>query len=98
YGSIQDFPRTLRYIGPDSNGSFRPWILDDVTLGLAGLHPDIEGAHYPQLAMEWAADESTSTVYVRLDPAARWSTGEPVTADDFLFMFYFYQSEHIVAP
>ena len=98
YGSIQDFPRTLRYIGPDSNGAFRPWILDDVTLGLAGLHPDIEGAHYPQLATEWAADESTSTVYVRLDPAARWSTGEAVTADDFLFMFYFYQSEHIVAP
>lgn len=97
YGSIQDFPRTLRFVGPDSNGAFRPWILDDVTLGLAGLHPDVDGA-YPQLATEWAIDQTTGTVYARLDPNARWSTGEPVTADDFLFMFYFYQSEHIVAP
>jgi microcin C transport system substrate-binding protein len=97
YASIPDFPRTLRYVGPDSNGSFRPWILDDVTLGLAGLHPDVDGA-YPQLATEWAIEQATGTVYARLDPDARWSTGEPVTADDFLFMFYFYQSEHIVAP
>jgi microcin C transport system substrate-binding protein len=98
FGSIQDFPRTLRFVGPDSNGSFRPWILDDVTLGLAGLHPDIEGGSYPQLAREWAVDEINATVYARLDPRARWSDGEPVTADDYLFMFYFYQSEHIVAP
>ena len=98
FGAIQDFPRTLRHIGPDSNGSFRPWILDDVTLGLAGGHPDIEGEAYPQLAREWAVDDETSTVYARLDPDARWSTGEPVTADDFLFMFFFFQSEYIVAP
>lgn len=98
FGAIQDFPRTLRHIGPDSNGSFRPWILDDVTLSLAGQHPDIEDTSYPQLAQEWAVDEETSTVYARLDPAARWSTGEPVTVDDFLFMFFFFQSEYIVAP
>jgi len=97
YGSIQDFPRTLRYVGPDSNGSFRPWILDDVTLGLGSSHPDVDGA-YPALALEWAIDEASGTVYARMDPAARWSTGEPVTADDYLFMFYFYQSEHIIAP
>jgi microcin C transport system substrate-binding protein len=98
YGSVQDFPRTLRFVGPDSNGSFRPWILDDVTLGLAGLHPDVDDAVYPQLAQEWAIDHESGTVYARLDPAARWSTGEPVTVDDYLFMFYFYQSEHIVSP
>ena len=26
YARLQDFPRTLRLVGPDSNGSFRPWI------------------------------------------------------------------------
>lgn len=98
FGSIQDFPRTLRYVGPDSNGSFRPWILDDVTLPLAGLHPDEEFAHYPALASSWAIDADTSTVYARLDPDARWSTGEPVTVDDFFFMFFFFQSDYIVAP
>lgn len=98
YGFVQDFPRTLRTVGPDSNGSFRPWILDDVTLPLADLHPDVEGASYPALAREWAVDRGNRTVYARLDPDARWSDGEPVTADDFLFMFYFFQSEYIVAP
>ena len=24
YGALQDFPRTLRRVGPDANGSFRP--------------------------------------------------------------------------
>ncbi len=28
YVRLADFPRTLRTVGPDSNGSFRPWILD----------------------------------------------------------------------
>jgi microcin C transport system substrate-binding protein len=98
YGSIQDFPRTLRHVGPDSNGSFRTWILDDVSIGLVGLHPDVEGGLYPGLGREWAVDEENRTVYVRLDPDARWSDGVPVTADDFLFMFFFFQSEYIVAP
>ncbi|ALO45253.1 extracellular solute-binding protein [Pseudohongiella spirulinae] len=98
FGSVQDFPRTLRHVGPDSNGSFRPWILDDVTLGLAHGHPDVEFAHYPALASSWAIDADTSTVYARLDPDARWSTGEPVTVDDFFFMFFFFQSDYIVAP
>ncbi len=26
---IDDFPRTLRTAGPDANGAFRPYILDD---------------------------------------------------------------------
>ena len=30
YASLQDFPRTLRTAGPDSNGSFRPYILDEI--------------------------------------------------------------------
>lgn len=98
YGSIQDFPRTLRYVGPDSNGSFRTWILDDVTLSLAMAHPEVEGESFPALATEWAVDEANRTVYARLDPDARWSDGVPVTVDDFMFMFFFYQSEYIVAP
>ena len=40
YGALQDFPRTLRPVGPDSNGSFRPYILDDVAMQ-AGSSPEI---------------------------------------------------------
>jgi microcin C transport system substrate-binding protein len=99
-GRIQDFPRTLRIVGPDANSSFRPYILDDTTMGLAEIHPNIPGGHrhYPALANSWAIDRDTRTVFVRLDPAARWSDGVPITADDFMFMFWFYQCTHIQQP
>jgi len=31
-------------------------------------------------------------------PAARWSDGEPITVDDYFFMFFFMMSEYIVDP
>lgn len=97
YIALPDFPRTLRTAGPDSNGAFRPYILDDVVTLIAHLHPD-EREFYPALAESWALDPKNSTVYVKLDPAARWSDGEPVTTGDFFFMFWFYKSEYIRAP
>ena len=99
-GRLQDFPRTLRLYGPDANNAFRPYLLDDMAIRLAHLHPNIDGDHryYPGIAQEWALDEENQTVYVRLDPAARWSDGNPVSADDVFFMFYFFQSPHIQEP
>lgn len=104
YGRIQDFPRTLRIVGPDSNGSFRPYILDDVTLGFAHRHPDVTtigpGGHrfFPGLAKSWAVDRENKTVYVRLNPEAKWSDGKAITVDDVFFMFFFFQSDYINAP
>ena len=97
YTFVQDFPRTLRWVGPDSNGSFRPYILDDTILQLARRHPE-KFEHYPQLAERWAVDRENKTVYVKLNPAARWSDGEEITTDDFMFLFFMYQSSYIVAP
>ncbi len=97
YGRMQDFPRTLRTVGPDSNGSFRRYLLDDVSVNIAHRHFN-NFDFYPGLAESWAVDRESRTVYVKLDPAAQWSDGEPVTADDFMFMFFFYQSTYIVAP
>lgn len=97
YVRIQDFPRTLRTVGPDSNGSFRSWILDDTAVTIAHRHPD-EFVFYAGLAESWAVDKDTKTVFVKLDPAAKWSDGVPVTSDDFFFMFWFYQSSYIIAP
>lgn len=97
YSQISDFPRTLRTIGPDSNGSFRPWLLDDTSMSLAHRHPD-KFTYFPGLATSWAVDEANRTVYAKLNPDARWSDGKPVTADDYLFMFFIYQSDYIVAP
>jgi microcin C transport system substrate-binding protein len=104
YTWIQDFPRTLRRFGPDANGSFRPFILDDVITRLGRRHPNdtsITGTgfrYYPGIAREWALDKENATVYIRIDPDARFSDGEPITADDMMFMFFVYQSPHIQAP
>jgi microcin C transport system substrate-binding protein len=95
---MQDFPRTFRTVGPDSNGSFRNYLLDDVTMGSALRHPNVPGAFYPALASSWAISKERKTVYVRLNPKAKWSDGHPITADDMMFMFFFYQSKHINAP
>jgi microcin C transport system substrate-binding protein len=99
-GGMQDFPRTLRLIGPDSNGSFRPFILDYNLLQYAHRHPEVTdvrqgGFHYfPGVAEAWALDYEGRRVYVKLNPAARWSDGNPVTTADTTFAFYFYQSPH----
>ena len=104
YGALQDYPRTLRRVGPDANGGFRGYILDEVAMRLAKRHPNVTDIgpdghyYYPELASEWAVDKENKTVYVRMDPSARWSDGEPITADDYLFMFFFFQSKYIQAP
>ena len=48
YTSMPDFPRTLRWLGPDSNSHFRGFMLDDagdgvVTPLLVELHTALEG-------------------------------------------------------
>ena len=89
YEYMPDFPATLRVNGPDASGEFRRWILDYVALSLAHRHPN-EFEFHPAIAMQWAVDFSNKTVYAKLNPNARFTDGEPITADDFLFMFYFY--------
>lgn len=97
YEYMPDFPATLRIVGPDSAGEFRRWILDYVALYLAHRHPNT-GEYIPGIAREWAVDQDSKTVYVRLDSEARWTDGVPITADDFMFTFFFFRTEHINAP
>lgn len=97
YFRLQDFPRTLRLVGPDANGNFRRYLLDDVQVRLGHRHPE-EFEFYPGLAEAWAVDKDSKTVFVKLDANARFSDGHPVTADDFFFMFFMYQSSYIIAP
>jgi len=104
YGWIDDFPRTLRTVGPDSNGSFRGYLLDDVSMRLGRTHPDDNSIgpngfpYYPGIAEAWAVDREGRQVFARIDPDARWSDGEPITVDDVFFMFFLYQSPYVKAP
>lgn len=95
---IQDFPRTLRTIGPDATGGIRPYLLDYVAIRMMHPHPNVADRLFPGLAKEWATDSATRTVYFRMDPDARWSDGKPVTTDDIVFTFYFLRSPHLNEP
>lgn len=97
YRALQDFPRTLRTIGPDANAGFRSYLLDDVAMRIGRRHQDAFD-FIPGLAEKWAMGEDGRTIYVRLDPKATWSDGERITSDDFLFMFWFYRSPYVTAP
>ena len=92
-----DFPRTLRFVGPDANGSFRRHIHDRNTMLLTKPYPNGDG-DYPGLAKSWAIGEDGRTVYFKLDPDARYSDGKPVKVTDYFFHMYFMRSPHITAP
>lgn len=93
---IESFPLTLRVVGPDSNSAFRDLLLGN-QLSLTDIQPNTEEI-LPSLATRWAYDKDGRTVYYELNPDARWSDGSPVTADDYVFVKEFMQSEYIVAP
>ncbi|MCC4264868.1 extracellular solute-binding protein [Oceanimonas baumannii] len=94
--TLMSFPLTFRTVGPDSNTAFRSFILEN-QLGLYALHPQTENP-IPALATHWAFGDDNRTMYFRLNPKARWSDGEPVTADDYLFALEFMRSKVIRAP
>ncbi|OOE83316.1 ABC transporter substrate-binding protein [Salinivibrio sp. PR6] len=93
---LSSFPQTLRTVGPDSNSGLRSYFLDEMP-SLVKRHPDTL-EWIPDLANEWAYGDDHKTIYFKLNPEATWSDGEPVTADDFVFMMQFYRSKDIVAP
>jgi microcin C transport system substrate-binding protein len=94
--AILSFPLTFRTVGPDSNSSFRDAILGN-QLGLTGIHPNTERI-VPEIATHWAFGSDKKTMFFKLNPAARWSDGVPVTADDFAYTLVFMRAKHIVAP
>jgi microcin C transport system substrate-binding protein len=97
YSVITDFPPTLRPYGPDANSAFRAWVYDDIGMMLAHRHPN-EFDYFPGILESWAISESDNTVYMKINPQARWSDGEPITADDMLFTMFFGMSEYINDP
>ena len=79
--SLLSFPATFRSVGPDSNNSFAG-VLRSNQLGLIGIHPNTENI-IPELATHWAFGKDKKTMYFKLNPKARWSDGNPVTAQRF---------------
>lgn len=92
----QSFPQTFRTVGPDSNGTFRSWLLE-ASLYPLDKHP-ISGEWIPSLASSWAFGDDNKTVYFKLNPEAKWSDGKPVTSKDYEFMLNLMRSKDIIAP
>lgn len=94
--SINSFPLTMRTVGPDSNGSFRGWLLGNA-MSLVDMHPDTR-KNTPALATAWAYGDDNKTVYFKLDRRARWSDGAACTAADYTFLMEMMRSKNITAP
>lgn len=93
---VAAFPPTIRQFGPNSNNSFRGDLYDNIDMKLVWPHP-ATGKLVPGIANEWALSADGRTVYFRLDPNARYSNGEAVTAKDYLVTVYVNVSDNVVA-
>jgi len=93
---LLDFPRTLRFVGPDTNRGFKDYLLKS-SMQYAHKHPNVDG-YYPGLAAAWSVDAEHNRVYIQINPAAKWSDRTPITTADVLYAFYFYRSPYIQSP
>ncbi|MEO8377532.1 MAG: extracellular solute-binding protein, partial [Candidatus Sumerlaeota bacterium] len=92
------YPLTFRIYGPNSNDAFANWSREySADFGLVDRHPTTD-KFIPMLATHWSVQDDHKTIYFKLDPDARWSDGEPITADDYVFAAEFRRSPLIVDP
>ena len=95
---IGAYPLTFRLVGPNSNDAFAGWNRAfTMNFGLVIQHP-VTDNFIPWMATHWSVQDDQRTIYFRLDPDARFSDGEPITADDYVFTWRMMQSEDIVDP
>ncbi|QQD21418.1 hypothetical protein GJQ54_06390 [Oceanospirillaceae bacterium ASx5O] len=84
---LPEFPPHLRRFGPDTPHTSSP-ILESLHLPLLARHPR-DQSWLPMLASHWATDERHRILYLQINPAARWSDGQPVTNRDIAFTLSF---------
>jgi microcin C transport system substrate-binding protein len=95
---LGSYPLTFRLMGPNSNDSFAGWNRSfTMDFSLVKKHP-VTGNFIPIMATHWSVQDDQRTIYYRLDPDARWSDGDPITADDYVFALEMWRSEYIVDP
>ena len=80
---ITDFPGTLRMGGPEWNTSTNYMIGELVYETLIALDPTTLD-YMPQLATHWQVSPDKMTYRFRLNPNAKFSNGESVTAEDVI--------------
>ena len=91
-----DFPGTLRTEGPDTT-LWNQHIESMVYEPLLTLHPTTL-EYVPVLATHWQISDDQLTYRFRINPNARFSDGEPVTAEDVVASWSFRMDPDIQAP
>lgn len=94
---IADFPGTLRIEGPESNTTVNLMIAGGMYESLLTVHPSSLD-FIPVLATHWQISEDKRTYRYRLNPNARWSDGQPVTADDVVATWVFKMDKGLQDP
>ena len=91
-----DFPGTLRTEGPDII-LWNQHVEGMVYEPLLSLHPTTL-EYIPALATHWQISDDQMTYRFRINPNARFSDGEPVTAEDVAASWEFRMDPNIQAP
>ncbi len=92
------YPLTFRLMGPNANDSFAGWNrLFTMAFTLVQRHP-VSDRFIPMMATHWSIQKDQKTIYFKLDPDARFSDGQPITAKDYVFTWNMFRSPHIVDP
>lgn len=60
-------------------------IISALMEGLVAFHPETDTIPYPGVAERWTVSEDGRTWTFYLRDTARWSNGDPVTAEDFVY-------------
>lgn len=95
--SIPNWPATLRTVGIASNTYLNSIVEGMCYESLLELHPaTLEWV--PRLATHWHVSDDKMTFRYRLNPAARWSDGKPVTADDVIATYRLSQDVTLQDP
>ncbi|MGE0449505.1 MAG: extracellular solute-binding protein [Vicinamibacterales bacterium] len=94
---VLDFPGTLRMEGPESNSQLNYTIAPMVYESLVNVHPTTL-AYIPALATHWQISPDKTIYRFRINPNARWSDGEPVTAEDVVATWSFKMDKGLQDP
>jgi microcin C transport system substrate-binding protein len=94
-GYIAEFPDTFRTVGPNANGSYRPYFT--TSPGLVDNNGETK-EWMPALATDWAFGADGRSIYFKLNEKARWTDGTPVTSADYTFMLAMMRSPNIQDP
>ncbi len=79
----------------DTTSNYTRMVMDMIYDRLTQSKAD--GTIEPRLAESWDVSEASDAVTFHLNPAAVWSDGEPVTADDVVFSFRMYSDPAVNA-